>query len=316
MIDLIKSGFSARKIASPMPRIRLCENMRALGYAPFYFALATGAFAAEELEVDMITSPSASRTGEMLLSGAADVSWGGPMRVMMHHQADPACPLVCFAQIVARDPFVLVGREPNARDFHFSHLLGRRLSVATEVPTPFLMLQDDIARAGIDPGALIRTDASSMEQAVERLIAGRLDVAQVFEPYVDRLLEAGCHIWHRSTDRGDIGYTTFYATRGFIDANRDVCHRLVRGMTAAARAFHAAAPLTIAAAIRGYFPDLDLAVLGRVIGRYRTARLWAETPDLPPATFVRLKAALLSGGLITHDFPYDHIVDAGLSRAD
>lgn len=40
-----------------------------------------------------------------------DVPWGGPTRVMMHHDADPRCPLVCFAQVVARDPFLLVGRR-------------------------------------------------------------------------------------------------------------------------------------------------------------------------------------------------------------
>jgi hypothetical protein len=49
---------------------------------------------------------------------------------------------------------------------------------------------------------------------------------------------------------------------------------------------------------------------------YRQAGAWAGTPALPVASFVRSKAALLSGGLIDRDFPFDRIVDADLSRAD
>jgi NitT/TauT family transport system substrate-binding protein len=298
-----------------MVRVRLCENMRAFGYAPFYFALAGGYLETAGIEIELITSPSASRTGVMLLEGAADVSWGGPMRVMQHHQADAACPLVCFAQIVARDPFVLVGREPNPR-FRFQDLLDLRVAVATEVPTPWLMFQDDLARAGVDPTALRRVDDRPMDASAAALLSGEVDVVQVFEPYVDQLTRAGCHVWHRFSDRGDIAYTTFYATRDYVGEQRETCRRLVLGMAAALRAFHAATTDAVARAIQAFFPDTDVAVLCRIVASYRDAGLWARTPALPVASFVRLKAALLSGGLIDRDFPFELIVDAALSRAD
>lgn len=298
-----------------MVRVRLCENMRALGYAPFYFALAGGHFASAGLEIELITSPSASRTGTMLLEGAADIAWGGPMRVMLHHQADPACTLVCFAQIVARDPFVLVGRVPNPQ-FRFQDLPGPRVAVASEVPTPWLMLQDDLARAGINSACLRRTSEQPMEANAAALLAGDADVVQVFEPFVDQLTAAGCHIWHRFSVRGDIAYTTFYATRDFAAGQRETCCLLVRGMAAAQLAFHAASAKTIALSIRQFFPETDTAALTRMIAGYRNAGLWARTPVLPVASFVRLKAALLSGGLIDRDFPFERIVDADLSSAD
>lgn len=297
-----------------MVRVRLCENMRALGYAPFYFALAEGHFAHAGIEIELITSLSAGRTGTMLLEGAADVSWGGPMRVMMHHQADPACTLVCFAQIVARDPFVLVGRAPNTR-FRFQDLLGLRIAVASEVPTPWLMLQDDLGRVGIDPASLRRTSDQPMDTNAAALLTGEADVVQVFEPYVDQLIEAGCHIWHRFSARGDIAYTTFYATRNYTKNQRKICHLLVRGMAAAQLAFHAANAETIAESIQPFFAETGSAALTRMIASYRNAGLWARTPALPVASFVRLKAALLSGGLIDRDFPFDRIVDSELCQA-
>jgi NitT/TauT family transport system substrate-binding protein len=237
------------------------------------------------------------------------------MRVMMHHQADPACPLVCFAQIVARDPFVLVGRVPNPR-FRFQDLPGLRVGVATEVPTPWLMFQDDLARAGVDPGGLRRIGDQSMETAAAALLAGEADVVQVFEPYVDLLITAGCHVWHRFSVRGDIAYTTFYATGDFVTGQREACRRLVRGMATAQAAFHTARAEDVADSIQPFFPEISLPALTRIVAGYRDALVWAHTPTLPVASFVRLKAALLSGGLIDHDFPFDRIVDADLSRAD
>ena len=109
-----------------MERIILYENMRALPYVPFYLAQAQGAFTGQGLDLDLRLSPSTVETARGLLEGRADIAWGGPMRVMMHHDADPECPLVCFCQVVARDPFLLVGREPKSA-FRFSDLKGLSL---------------------------------------------------------------------------------------------------------------------------------------------------------------------------------------------
>ena len=64
-----------------------------------------------------------------------------------------------------------------------------------------------------------------------------------------------------------------------------------------------------------YFPALARKRLARIIESYRAARLWAESPELPVAAFVRLKALLLSGRLIDYDAPYQRAVPAGLSDA-
>jgi len=55
-------------------------------------------------------------------------------------------------------------------------------------------------------------------------------------------------------------------------------------------------------------------LLAMVVAISASSGLWAATPDLPLAPFLRLKAALVSGGLIRSDPPYERIVDAELSR--
>jgi NitT/TauT family transport system substrate-binding protein len=87
-------------------------------------------------------------------------------------------------------------------------------------------------------------------------------------------------------------------------------------MARAQAALFAATPRAIADAVAPFLPELSRAALARIIAAYRASGLWARTPDLPPAPFLRLKAALVSGGLIRSDPPYEKLVDAALSRAE
>ncbi|WPZ32390.1 ABC transporter substrate-binding protein [Thalassobaculum sp. OXR-137] len=299
------------------PAIKLFENLRTIGYVPFYLAVDRGEWAREGVDVAVTLSPSTDYTAQGLLDGATDVSWGGPMRVMMHHDSarkrGEDCPLVCFGQVVARDPFALVGREPNER-FRYTDLKGLRVAVATEVPTPWMTFQDDLDRAGVALSDWTRAPDRTMAENVEALGRGEVDVILVFEPYADRAVtEHGGHVWHRFATRGDVGFTSFYTTRGFAERERETCRALVRGIGRSLRYLHAADPAEMAATVQPYFPELSAQALTRIIGTLRGAGLWARTPQFPPTAFVRLKSALLTGGLISHDIPYDLAVDADLS---
>lgn len=295
--------------------ITLYENLRTVVYTPFYLAIAQGDWAKEGIEVEAKLSPAATETAEGLIAGRVDVSWGGPMRVMMHHDRDPDCPLICFGQVVARDPFILIGRRPNP-SFRFADLKDLRLAVAREVPTPWMTFQDDLRRAGIDPLSLDHAPDGTMPDNVAKLFAGEVDVVQVFEPYAAQAVADGAHIWHRFADRGDVSYTTFYTTRRFLEEDRETCKALVRGIARALRDVYAKPVSEVADAVAGFFPDLPRLVLSSAIDGYRKSRLWAASPALPATAVVTLKAALLSGGLISRDIPYDHIVDDTLWTDD
>src|SRR4051812_49777378 len=143
-------------------RLRLFENYRFVLYAPFYAAHAIGAYAEEGLEVELLPSPGPGRAEAALAEGAVDVVWMGPIRLMKHHDDNPASPLTAFAEIVCRDPFSLVGRRPNP-DFKLGNLLGLRFASTAEVPTPWLCLEQDLRDAGIDPA---RLDRESEERRV------------------------------------------------------------------------------------------------------------------------------------------------------
>jgi len=296
--------------------ITLYENLRTVVYTPFYLAVARGAWTQAGISVETRLSPATTETAEGLIAGRADVSWGGPMRVMLHHDRDPECPLICFGQVVARDPFILIGRIPNPR-FRFQDLMGRKVAVACEVPTPWMTFQDDLRRAGVDPATIDRAPDAPMAENLKRLASAEVDVVQVFEPYATQAeLDGTGHIWHRFAERGNVGYTSFYTTRRFLTDQRVTCQALLRGIHLALSAVYAEPAEEIVASVAEFFPNLPAPVLSRAIAGYRDSHLWARSPALPVSAFVTLKAALLTGGLIRRDIPYDRIVDDTLWPQD
>ena len=113
--------------------------------------------------------------------------------------------------------------------------------------------------------------------------------------------------------RGDIAFTTFYTTRRFAAERRGACMALGGAMAAALERLHAREPAETAALVGpAFFPELPLESFARIVARYREARLWPRGTALPVAAYARLKAALLAGGLIARDVPYDDAVDAEL----
>lgn len=232
---------------------------------------------------------------------------------MKHHDQNPDCPLVCFCKVVGPEPFSLVGREAVDRfDFHL--LQGRKIGVVSEVPTPWLTLQEDLRRSGIDPYTLDQGPARTMADNVVALAAGDVDVIQVMEPYTEAAIQAGGHLWHPFALRGDVVFTSFYTTRQFATRESSTCQALSRAMGAALHKIRTDAPTETAAMITEWFPDLSQAHLSHSIQRYIDTGIWPSSTRMPESAFVRLKGALLSGEFIDTDVPYERAVLDQLSQ--
>jgi NitT/TauT family transport system substrate-binding protein len=295
-------------------RLRLYENYRFVLYAPFYAAHATGAYEAEGLEVELLPSPGAGRAEAALIAGLADVMWAGPMRVIKHHDANPGSALVCFAEIVCRDPFSLVGRDPNP-GFRLADLARMRFATVSEVPTPWLCLQQDLREAGLDPDRLDRVGDRSMAQNLAALRAGELDAAQLFEPVVEEALASGAgHLWHAASSRGRTTYTAFVTTRDRLARDPEPLLRMVRAIHRTQMWLHATPPPTVAAAVASYFPALDHGVLTGALARYRAQGVWGTDPVLPEAGFDQLRRSLVSNGFVSRAVSFAECVDNSLAR--
>lgn len=289
------------------------ESLRGLFYAPYYAALALGAYEQEGVEVRFVSAPTPGQAPDALFAGTVDVAWGGPMRVNQLYEQRADCDLVCFAEAVARDPFMLVGRAPRER-FHLALLRAARIGTVSEVPTPWLCLQEDLRRAGIDPDALDRVADRSMAENMAALRRGDLDVVQLFEPLAEELIASGeGHLWYAAAERGPCSYTSFYARRVTLDAKRGDMLKLVRALYRTQKWLHRELPDRIAAAIGPYFPAVPQPLLDASISRYLDLGIWGADPVLLRVGYERLLAGLVSGGFV-RGTPFETAVDNSLAE--
>lgn len=299
-------------------RITLWESFRAVFYTPFYVSIALDRFKMHGLELDFGAVPVGSEVCDALRCGSADVAWGGPMRLMKDFDQRPADrpardDIIGFCEVVARDPFFLVGGREQP--FVLKDLLDLRLASVSEVPTPWLCLQHDLRCAGIDPDRIDRVTDLTMPQSIAALADGSVDVIQIFQPAVEQLVadKAG-FIWYAAADRGPTSYTTFFATRHWLSENKDSARSLVRGMKDGLDWIHRHGAVEAAALVRSHFPDLDQNILAAAINRYLGLKIWATTPIMDLAGFDRQAEGLHSGGFIRRKPAMTDCIDTSIAQ--
>ena len=294
--------------------IVLKETQRALFYAPFYAAFARDAFQHAGVDVVFEVGAAPADAARAVIAGDVDVAWGGPMRVMLNHDLDPRSDLVCFCEVVTRDPFLLVGSHALAQ-FRLSDLRGLRIGAVREVPTPWLCLQEDLRGAGLDPSHLAVSFDRSLGENAAALRRGDIDVIQTLDPFAEELLsdKAG-HILYAQSSRGHTSYTSFYARRAALTQKRSSLQRMTDAIYQTQMWIHAATPEEIAGQIAPYFDGVPQLRLSRAIARYKALRIWGIDPYLPRTGYERLQAGLLSGGLIHSKLPFEIAVDNSFAR--
>ena len=294
--------------------VLLSENFRALFYAPFYAAVATGAFEKAGVEVELRPSPDPASAGRALRTREVDVMWGGPLRVMMLRDVEPAADLVCFCDVVGRDPFFVVGARPRP-DFTLPDLLSVKLATVSEVPTPWICLQDDLRRAGLDPARVDRITGATMGENEMALREGKVDAVQVFQPHAEQLVSSGAgYVWYAAADRGLTAYTTLVTRRDVLTERADELMRMVRGIDETLKWFDEAPAFDIAGQLQPYFPDVAVPLFAACIERYRALNLWGRDPVIRREGYDRLHAAMRSAGALSRDIPFEDVVDTSLAR--
>lgn len=290
-------------------KITLIENFRALFYAPFYATAALGAYEAEGLDVHMITPSTSAETIQILAAGGAEVSWGGPMRLMLALDKDPGAGTVAFCEVVARDPFFLIGRTANP-GFRMADLLGKTVATVSEVPTPWICLQRDLQLAGIEPATITRAPARAMAENAAALRAGEVDVIQVFHSLAHTLIDEGSgHLWFRAADRGLACYTTLNTTRDFIRKSPHTLLSVTRAIFRTQKWIAAHNGAALATVVAKYLPDIPHAVLAACCDEYKASGVWSGGPVIQRAGLEWKRDAMLACGATRTKLDYEAYVD-------
>ncbi len=291
-------------------KIKLAENFRAVFYAPFYATHALGLFKQEGIEIELIDSPSPGSGIADMLAGKIDVVWGGPLRVIKQRdqEADSDNALVAFCEVVGKDPFFLVGTQ-REKEFQLSDLVGKKIGVVTEVPTPWLCLQQDLRDAGVTVDSLLVNSDRTMGQNLEALAAGTIDYAQYFEPFVSQTLANGAGVvLHAANSRGPTAYTTFISTRKIIAQKKALFEAMIRAVEQMGPWIDAHTGQELAALVAPFYPHVATDILVQSMDRYKKAGLWFCKKTISRVGFERLKLSMRQGGFIDSDPSYENCI--------
>ncbi|MCE2946619.1 MAG: ABC transporter substrate-binding protein [bacterium] len=290
-------------------RLTLLENFRSMFYAPFYANTVLGSYEAEGLDVEVRMTPQLGKTLDAVVAGEAEMSWGGPMRLLYALDANPKSGAVAFCEIVGREPTLLVGRTPNA-GFRMGDLAGKTVAIFTEAPTPWICLQHDLRLAGVDPASIRRSPAGTMEENAALLRAGKVEAIQVFEPMAQQLIDEGAgHLWYAAADRGPTSFTTLFTTRQYIERNPEAVLRMTRAMYRTLKWIHAHDGRELAQVVADYLPEIPQATLAACCNAYKALGLWSLSPVVDPAGFEWKRDAMFHGGEIHTRLAYEACID-------
>jgi NitT/TauT family transport system substrate-binding protein len=308
-------GAALYSVAMDAPRrVRVAETFRSIFYAPLSVAIHGGHFAAEGLDVDVVTAKFGAGTVGMMTKGEADVALSGLMRSF--DQADRGeAPLVHFAGVNDRNGFFLLSREPRP-SFGWSDLVGRTVISFGGAPTPWLCMQSVLRRHGVDPARIAFLRGLSTADAVAAFHARKGDFIEHGPPIVDQLLADGTgHLVAAMGDAtGPVPFSSFMATRETLTRDRERMLRFVRGLARAQRWIAASGAGEIAAVIAPAFPDIDARIRAAAVERYVRQSTWARDPVLTRSGFDTLQTILLSGGFIRRAHRFEDLVDVEIAR--
>jgi NitT/TauT family transport system substrate-binding protein len=295
-------------------RLTIYEPFRSIFYAPQFVALYGRHFAAEGLEVEVVTAGAGATTTGALIDEQAEIALGGIMRSL--DVADRGGPLlVHFAEVNSRNGFFLLSREPRP-DFRWTDLVGRTVVDFAEAPTPWQCLLTVLRKHGVDPGAVRIERTLPLPDAIAAFRRGHGDFLQTGQPFTEQLIAEGtAHLaMSMGEATGPVPFSSYMTTVAFLRDGRDVLIRFTRALSSAQRWMAHAEAKEIAATIAPAFSDVAPDIRQRAVARYLAQATWARDPIIRRPGYEYLQRILLDGGFIKRSHRYEDLIDIGVAE--
>ena len=295
-------------------RIRLGVTFHTVFYAPYFVALERGLFAREGLELETQIPGDGRLVVAAMERGELDVGLGGVMRSMVGYDRGEAAPPIHFARVNDRDGFFLLGRPGP---FDWPDLLGRRLILFSEAPTPWYVLRAFLMERRLDPDRVSVLPDLPATEAAAAFRAGRADFIEAPAQIAEALVRDGAAVVLRemASELGPLPYSSYCARPGYLEQAPEAVRALTRAHVAALRWMRTASGAEIWETIRPSFPGADDEIFGRAVERYRRLGTWSSDATLPRASYERLADLLRRGGLISRVAPYELVCNDAPARA-
>ncbi len=315
--SILVSGCGAKsESGGQTKKVILNEVAHSIFYAPMYVAIEEGYFAAEGIDLELVTGYGADKTMTALLTGEADIGFMGSEASIYTYLQGAQDYAVNFAQLTQRAGNFLVSRTP-IDDFSLENLKGTYVLGGRKGGMPQMVFEYILKMNQINPDTDLTIDTSidfgstaAAFAGAKEGDAGYADFTVEFEPHATSLetQQKGYIVASLGVDSGYVPYTAFSARKSFIDENPDVLlsftKALQKGMDYVAN--HSADE--IANVIKPQFPETELDTITTIVTRYQTQDTWKEDLIFTEESFTLLQNILMEAGELENYVSYSDLV--------
>jgi ABC-type nitrate/sulfonate/bicarbonate transport system substrate-binding protein len=267
-----------------------------LQYLSFWVALGSGAFAAEDLDVEVVSPPAPGQTPTMFEEGDAEAAvLPPPMYLSMIARR---APIALVANLLANDPIELVVKKSIFTErkldssapmkTRLEAIRGLRLGIA---PHPPARLRALYSAYGLDADKELELVILHGKEQNAAFKAGEVDALFAHTPYVERAIVHDDAVVLVNLSRGEapaLANRQIHALvlkKTLLDRRRDIAVRAYRAIARAQKTIHDSPPAAMAA-VKKQMPSRDEREIATLVGLYEPAipkTPEVRTADLAPA---------------------------------
>ena len=287
---LIPLGGCKAKDSNTLTTIRLNEVTRSVFYAPMYAAINNGYFKDNGISIELTTGQGADKTMQQVLSNSADIGFCGPEQVVyVYNQGREDYPIV-FAGLTQKDGSFLVSRQGDS-NFTWESVKGKVILGGRPGGMPEMSLEHVLKSKGITPGKDVEIITNIAFANVPAAYAGGTgDYVTLFEPNASVIesQNTGTIVASVGEAAGDIPYTSFFATKSYIEKNSTTIENFTKSIYQGQQWVKDHSDEEVANAISSFFPGTDIKILTNVVKNYRSINAWATTPAISEDNYNRM----------------------------
>ena len=140
---------------------------------------------------------------------------------------------------------------------------------------------------------------------------GEADFTTMFEPTATMLENENKAYVLASVGEfaSEVPFTSFYATKEYLKNNEDIILAFTKAIYKGQQFVMTKTDKEVANAVLSFFSDSRVEDLEKVVGRYRKANVWCDTPYFKEEGFNLLMEVMEEAGELETRAPYDLLVD-------
>ena len=279
-----------------------------LNYLPHYVAVRQGFFETEGLRVTVSVPRPWDLVLEELRRGTAQAALGGIWVPSMY--LGRGTRFTPFAQIAARAPLAVVGRE-RPEEFSWDKLPGKvALMKGSNGASVGLFFKLCLREHGIDPGLLGYVQDLDGAMLTELFQGGMGDYLIIDYPNALRMeAESRGHIVQPlAVTGGNVPWSVYYALGESSPERQEIQTRFARALYQGMKWIRAKDPETYADFLAETFPSLPMSIVLSVTRTYIAHGMWS-TPRIDPDGYRRWQEGVTAGHLTLAPIPYEQLID-------